>query len=83
MKYQVFWRQLALEQMLDLAAINARQARRISVVTRSMQIGQFGDIKKLSGSNEWRVRVGDWRVGLLLTGNEVYITEVNNRRDAY
>ena len=71
MKYKVLWRQVALEQMVELATVNPKQARRIAVVVRSMQIGQFGDIKKLAGSEEWRVRTGDWRVALLLRSDEV------------
>jgi mRNA-degrading endonuclease RelE of RelBE toxin-antitoxin system len=83
MKYQVLWRHFATEQLLELALLNPKQARRIGVVVRGMQIGQFGDIKKLSGAEEWRVRVGEWRVIRLLDGDVVYINEVNNRRDAY
>jgi mRNA-degrading endonuclease RelE of RelBE toxin-antitoxin system len=39
-------------------------ARRISrALTRLAQTGQ-GDLKRLHGRREWRLRVGDWRVRL-------------------
>jgi mRNA interferase RelE/StbE len=42
------------------------------------------DLRKLSGSrNEWRVRVGNWRVRLLLEGGVLFVVRVLDRKDAY
>jgi hypothetical protein len=83
MRYDVFWRHAATEQLFELAVINAKQARRIMIAVRGFGMGQAGDLKKLTGKEEWRLRVGDWRVSMLLSGGIAYINEVNNRRDAY
>jgi len=43
------------------------------------------DIKKLTGREDFRLRVGSWRVTYLLdtTRRAVVVTAVVNRRDAY
>jgi mRNA interferase RelE/StbE len=43
-----------------------------------------GDVKKLVGRHdEWRLRVGDWRVIFELEGDSVRVVAVLLRRDAY
>lgn len=42
-----------------------------------------GDIKKLKGIVEWRLRVGDWRVFLNLDGPLAYVVGMSDRKDAY
>ena len=59
MRYAVYWRHAATEQLFELAIINPRQARRIMIGVRGLSMGQRGDFKKLSGADEWRLRVGD------------------------
>ena len=83
MRYDILWRHRAAEDLFELTVINARQARRIMLAVRGLSIGQRGDFKKLTGASEWRLRVGDWRVAVLLAGDTAYINEINNRRDAY
>ena len=41
--------------------------------------------RKLVGSREWRIRVGQWRVVYLIDDEqrEVYITVIAHRREAY
>ena len=43
------------------------------------------DIKKLRGvSNEWRLRLGDWRIRFEeRPGGQTVLIAVTNRRDAY
>lgn len=70
--------------MLELARSNPRLAARIREgIYRHLDIG-IGDVKKLEGSNEeWRLRVGDWRVIFVHKEYGHLVTEVVNRRDAY
>lgn len=52
---------------------------------RFATLGQ-GDIKKLQGAeNEFRLRVGDWRILFTIAGEggDILVSRVLNRRDAY
>ena len=43
-----------------------------------------GDLSKLRGTqNEWRLRVGNWRVRLKIDNDLVHILRVLHRREAY
>ena len=43
-----------------------------------------GNVKKLKGSgNEYRLRVGDYRVPLALEGRRATVYAVGNRKDIY
>jgi mRNA-degrading endonuclease RelE of RelBE toxin-antitoxin system len=83
LSYQILWWHAAAEDLLELTALNARQARRVMIAIRGLSTGQPGDFKKLSGSEVWRIRAGDWRVLVELSGSTAFITEIRNRRDAY
>ena len=60
-----------------------RTADRIVAVVRAFANEQRGDIKKLKGSDLWRLRVGDWRVFLKVGPTEIEVVEVTDRQDAY
>jgi mRNA-degrading endonuclease RelE of RelBE toxin-antitoxin system len=83
LKRQILWYQEAVEDILQLMVQDQKQAKRIMATIRGFGMGQRADTKKLTGSDDWRLRVGDWRVGMLLSGSIAYIAEVKNRRDAY
>jgi mRNA interferase RelE/StbE len=43
-----------------------------------------GNLKKLKGSSdEYRLRIGDWRVLFVLEGRTVTVYAVGNRKDIY
>ena len=84
MKRKVYWEQAAAEQIAQLAARNSRQAARILLATREFGQTSRGDVKKLRGKpNEWRLRVGHWRVIFELWADAAWITDVADRQDAY
>ncbi len=83
MKRQVFWYQVAVEGIAQLSARNAKQATRILVAAREFGNVGRGDARKLQGSDEWRLRVGDWRVLFVLHGDAVYISSISDRQNAY
>ncbi len=63
------------------------QIRIKEAVTRLKQVPPQADVQKLKGGqgNEFRLRVGDWRVVFeyQFQEKEVYILTIKNRRDAY
>ena len=80
------WTHAAVEQLLDLARMDWRQAERIQRAILQHARDEAGDVKKLKGHpDEWRLRVGDWRVVFKYEGQprRLNVLEVVNRRDAY
>ncbi len=46
--------------------------------------GEIGDLKKLSGSDDaYRIRVGEYRVGVVIEGDAVEFVRFLPRRDLY
>jgi mRNA interferase RelE/StbE len=83
MKHDLYWFHRAVEDIAQLSARNSKQATRILVALREFAQTNRGDVKKLQGKDRWRLRVGDWRVGLELEGSEAWVIEVTDRQDAY
>ena len=83
MKRTVTWSHEAVEDLFDLTVRDQKLARRIMITVRGFGMGQRTDLKKLSGQRTWRLRAGDWRVILLLDGDEATVESIDNRRDAY
>jgi len=49
-----------------------------------LEKGLTGNIKKLKGStNEYRLRVGDYRVIFELEGRQIVVYDVGDRKDIY
>ena len=80
---EVLWYQDAVDDFAQLFSQNSKQAQRVLAAVRSFAREERGDLKKLTGSEQWRLRVGDWRVMMVLAGSLAYVTEIHNRRDAY
>lgn len=57
----------------------------IEEVENIRKIGEFkGELKKLrTGSNHWRIKVGDYRIGLKIEKNSVIFVRVLHRKDIY
>ena len=83
MRREVLWSQAAVEQLAQLASRNSRQSTRILVAVREFGRVSRGDLKKLTGSEEWRLRAGDWRVILVLESERAYVFRISDRQDAY
>ena len=83
MRRELYWFQAAAEELAQLAARNSKQATRILVSVREFGQSHRGDVKKLAGSQEWRLRAGDWRVIFVLRGDEAYVVRITDRQDAY
>ena len=84
MRWEVEWRRRALT---DLAALEPQIRRRVEdAIERMAADGRRDSLRKLNSRNdEWRLRVGDWRVILTFDhpNNAIIIWQVLHRREAY
>lgn len=84
MKRNIHWTQAAVEQFFDLFEQDRRMRKRILDAMRGFGADGRGDIKKLVGrEDEWRLRVGDWRICFSLDSRTTTVVPIDNRRDAY
>jgi mRNA interferase RelE/StbE len=70
----------------DLARLDRQVARRvIAALERLLARDPSVDLRRLRGSDEWRLRVGDWRVRVRLEfeAREVIVVRVLPRGRAY
>lgn len=73
----------------DLKQIKDRQVREkiaevIEEVENAESLQQIGGLKKLSGANQfYRIRIGDYRIGLSIDSERVEFVRCLHRRDVY
>ena len=71
----------------DLRALDMDARRRVLTTIEGLRVVPLrGDIKKLKGrEDQWRLRVGDWRVIFDIddTGSVIYIVRILPRKEAY
>ena len=70
----------------DLARLDRQIARRvIAALGRLLSRDPSADLRRLKASDEWRLRVGDWRVRLRLDfeGRQVVVVRILPRGRAY
>jgi mRNA-degrading endonuclease RelE of RelBE toxin-antitoxin system len=69
---------------MDLGKIDRDQARDILLALTDYVRTGMGDVRRLKGSSDWRLRVGDYRVRFeILPGDVFRILHVKHRREAY
>ena len=84
MRRIILWHGDAIAHLLNISSESNRQATRIAEAVERFGRDRSGDFKKLQGgSNEWRLRVGDWRVIYEEQAGQTVILRILNRRDAY
>ena len=85
MSWTVRWEQEAQDALRDIARRDPGLARRIRQRVAAYAEMRQGDVKKLRGPREqWRLRVGDWRVIYTLDPpGFLTVLTVVPRRDAY
>ena len=83
MRERVLWYHSVVEELHHLSARQPKVATRILVALRELGNGRRSDLKKLQGSEDWRLRVGDWRVILRIDGLTIYVLGFSDRQDAY
>ena len=56
----------------------------IELVEQAQHLGQVANLKKLrGGGNYYRIRVGDYRVGLAVEGDAITFVRFLHRKDIY
>lgn len=78
--------ELSNRAVADLDDLGRRVRERVIVALERFAESREGDVIKLHGrGNEWRLRVGDWRVVLEIDNEAsiVYVIRVLHRREAY
>ena len=72
------------EAIAQLRSLPKEKRRRIGDRLTRLQYGLAGDVKKLSGKEDkYRLRVGDFRVLFALSGRQVSVYAVKDRKEAY
>ena len=80
------WAPEAVRQVIGIAHGDQRTAERIEKAVAQYARDGVGDVQKLAGpGEEWRLRVGDWRVRFVHEAppRRIHVLRVLNRRDAY
>lgn len=70
----------------DLGRLDAQVAQRVvAALDRLLVRDPSVDVRRLKGSDEWRLRVGDWRVRLRLDfeSNTIIVVRILPRGRAY
>jgi mRNA-degrading endonuclease RelE of RelBE toxin-antitoxin system len=68
-------------ELLDIARTDRRQADRIHRAVQTLGRTEQGDIHKLAGTtDDWRLRVGDWRVLFNVDRVSQHLTVMSIRR---
>jgi mRNA interferase RelE/StbE len=72
------------EALAALRALPAGVRRQVGFRLHRLQQDFSGDVKKLTGSkNEYRLRVGAYRVLFELEGRRIVVYSVGSRKDVY
>jgi len=79
--YNIGWKEHALQ---DLKKLEYSISKRIIKKVEELSENPFSkDIKKLKGSDDFRLRVGDYRVIFSIEKNIIQILKVGHRKNIY
>lgn len=72
-----------LEKVVD-SRLRQRVSEVIVAVEQAQALGEVGHVRKLrDGESYYRIRVGDYRIGVLLDGETVVFVRFLHRKDVY
>jgi len=81
MNFRILWDEKALA---ELKKLDVSIARRIAKKVGEMETGRLpSDVIRLSGSEDYRLRVGDYRVIFSISGQSIEVTKVGHRKNIY
>ena len=81
MKYRIFYEKEALKELDKLETSISR--RIIKKIDEMSENPSSCDIKKLKASNDYRLRVGDYRIIFLFDKDLIKILKIGHRRNIY
>ncbi len=79
--FDIIWDKKAIKELEKLPPLVSK--RIVMNVKELKEKFYLKDIKKLKGSMEYRMRVGDYRVIFSLNGNTIWIVKVGHRKEIY
>ncbi|MCH7850823.1 MAG: type II toxin-antitoxin system RelE/ParE family toxin [Nanoarchaeota archaeon] len=80
MKRDIEWAKKGLEDLDRLEQINAKRIlRKINTLKEFIS----SDIKRLAGSNSFRLRVGNYRIIFEIDGRIINILRIGHRKNIY
>lgn len=81
MNYKIIWDEKAYQ---DLTKLEPIITRRIEKKTNELSENPFSkDIKRLKGSTDFRLRVGDYRVIFAIEKDAIQILKIGHRKNIY
>ena len=81
MPFKIIWDEKAYDSLNKLEPIISR---RILKKIEELSENPFSkDIKRLKGSNDFRLRVGDYRVIFFIEQNTIQILKIGHRKNIY
>jgi mRNA interferase RelE/StbE len=79
--YNIEWKENALR---ELEKLESSISRRILKKVEELSENPFSrDIKRLKGSNDFRLRVGDYRIIFSIENSLIQILKVGHRKNIY
>jgi mRNA interferase RelE/StbE len=79
--YKIDWKEGAFR---DLEKLESSISRRIFKKVDELSENPFSkDIKRLKGRDDFRLRVGDYRIIFIFQGNNIQILKVGHRKNIY
>jgi len=64
--------------------INKKLTKVINEIQTADKISDITNLKKIRGTNDYyRIRIGDYRVGIIITKTEVQLIRLLHRKDIY
>ena len=81
MMFEIKWDKRALRELFKLEKIIAlRIYKKVSGLSSGFQ---FRDVKRIKGDNNFRLRIGDYRVLFSLENNKITIWKAGHRKNIY
>jgi mRNA interferase RelE/StbE len=81
MKYDVQFKPRAVK---DIQRMSARMQSQVLAKIEAMSDNLRGDVKRLTSyTQEYRLRVGDYRILFEIEGKSIVVYRVRHRREAY
>lgn len=72
-----------LERVRD-QSLKRRVRETIELIERAENLQEMGDVRKLRGSDRYyRIRIGDYRLGLVVENDTVVLVRFLHRKDIY
>jgi len=71
-------------EKLDVEHVRNATIKAISIVEKAKQLSDIPNIKKLTGHRSaYRIKIGDYRIGLFIEGDVAEFARIHHRKDIY